>query len=246
MMNKPLKYILITLGTITGLFVILATVYLFFFTSMKKEMNLIDTGEIIPGIYTAKVSFVNLFLYRTPSGFIAVDAGTDSASVKKELDKLNIDPALVSAVFLTHTDADHAGGIKLFKKARVYISVDEEQMINGKTSRFLMFGNKLPCKYEMLTDNSEINTDSTNVKAIATPGHTPGSMSFLISGKYLFTGDCMSLKSGKAAKLASFINSDNNTATASIKKLKKLVGVEYIFTAHYGYTGDFNKAFSSW
>ena len=79
-----------------------------------------------------------------------------------------------------------------------------------------------------------------------TPGHTTGSMSYLVNGKYLFTGDCLSLISGKADKFASFINMDNKILETSLHKLKTLSGVDYIFTAHYGYSRNFKEAFSNW
>lgn len=245
-MKTPLKILLIALGIITGLTVILASVYLVYFASMMKEMKITESGEIVSGIYAVKDSYVNMYLVRTESGYIAVDAAIDKARVKTELDKLQIDPAQVLAIFLTHTDADHVGSIELFKNARVYISKDEEQFVNGKTSRFLVFGNKLPCKYELLDDNAEIYFDSLHVRAITTPGHTTGSMSYLVNGKYLFTGDCLSLKSGKADIFSTFINMDNIADKASIKKLKTIIGAGYIFTAHHGYSNNIKEVFSSW
>jgi hypothetical protein len=35
-------------------------------------------------------------------------------------------------------------------------------------------------------------------------------------------------------------------ATKSISKITKLPGVEYIFTAHFGYTNDYKDAVKDW
>ncbi|MGZ5540013.1 MAG: hypothetical protein ACXW1O_08215 [Halobacteriota archaeon] len=49
-------------------------------------------------------------------------------------------------MFLTHTDNDHVGGLNLFKNADVYLSIDEEQMINRTTPRFVGFVYNPPLK----------------------------------------------------------------------------------------------------
>ncbi len=69
---------------------------------------------------------------------------------------------------------------------------------------------------------------------IITPGHTPGSMCYLINNKYLFTGDALSIKAGKIDKFNEFFNMDTETAT------------EYIFSAHYGYSDDYKNAVKDW
>ncbi len=78
------------------------------------------------------------------------------------------------------------------------------------------------------------------------PGHTPGSMCFLIGDKFLFVGDNMSLKNGKIDPFNDFFNIDTKLQSKSLKKLALLTGVEYIFTAHYGYTNEFTQAFKNW
>ncbi|MFC4767200.1 MBL fold metallo-hydrolase [Effusibacillus consociatus] len=80
----------------------------------------------------------------------------------------------------THLHADHiSGGRELADKtgATYYISSSEMQ------------GTDVP--YEPLESHNEINFGSVNVKilAIPTPGHTPGSVSFLVNDKFLLSGD---------------------------------------------------------
>ncbi|WP_018131612.1 MBL fold metallo-hydrolase [Effusibacillus pohliae] len=80
----------------------------------------------------------------------------------------------------THLHADHiSGGRELADKtgATYYISSSEMQ------------GSDVP--FEPLEKHNEINFGAVHVKvlAIPTPGHTPGSVSFLVNDKYLLSGD---------------------------------------------------------
>ena len=162
------------------------------------------------------------------------------------MEKLNIDHQKVVAVFLTHSHADHVGALELFKNATIYISREEEQMINRQTSRFSIFKNKLNYDYELVEDNQIINISDLKIKGILTPGHTPGSMCYLINDKYLFTGDTMSLKSGNVDVFNDFFNMDTITQRKSLKKLTGFPEVKYIFTAHYGFTDNYKKALKNW
>lgn len=245
---KLIKKISIAVGILVTVMVMLSGLYGYKMMSETKKMHPSDTKEIIEGIYAIKDdTFVNMYLIKTNDSYIAIDAAMNLKNVKKEMDKLNIAPERVAAVFLTHTDSDHVGAIKLFKNAKVYISSAEEQMINGKTVRaaFIM-KNKLNSAYKMIADNQVIDIAGLKVKGILTPGHTPGSMSYIINGKYLFTGDTLSLKNQKAELFNEFFNMDSPTEEKSIKKLAALPDVKYIFTAHYGYTDNFQKALESW
>ena len=95
-------------------------------------------------------------------------------------------------------------------------------------------------------DNREIEVSGIKIKCILSPGHTPGSMCFLINDKYLFTGDNMSLINNKVGLFNDFFNIDNDLQAESLKKLAGLSGVEYVFTAHYSYTNEFKSAFKNW
>jgi len=189
-MNKTLKKILLGTGTIVLVIVLLFAGYMIKAKTEIKKMNPAETKEIIHGLFSIKDTFVNLYLIKDSSQYIAVDAGNNAKNVSEELKKLDINPNQIIAVLLTHTDGDHVAALRLFKNAKVYLSLQEEGLINGTKSRFLIFGNKIDAKdYKTLEDGQNINIGKVSIKGILTPGHTPGSMCYLVNGRYLFTGD---------------------------------------------------------
>jgi hydroxyacylglutathione hydrolase len=246
-MKKKLKIALIILVSLLVLFILLTGAYLYKMKAETGKMSSLETREILPNLFVIKDSFVNLYLYKTGDKYIAIDAGNELNNIQNELNKLQINPENVIAVLFTHTDSDHTGALELFKNAVVYLSSKEEQMINGKTSRFFIFGNKLKCnRYNLLNDNQVIAFGDIKIQGILTPGHTPGAMCYLFNDKILFTGDAFSLSSGRVEKFNEFFNMDTETSLLSIDKLSKLKNIEYIFTAHYGFSNNFTEAFSNW
>ena len=210
-------------------------------------MKAIKTGEVLPDVYAIATNMVNFYLMKANQKYIAFDAGASASTAIQELGKLNISPDDVTAVLLTHTDSDHTGAIELFKRAKVYISKPEEQMIDGSTKRSAILGfNKLKCPYETLDDGGSVDIDGTNIKCIVTPGHTKGSACYIVGGKYLFSGDSFALKDGKARPFTAFFNMDGKEHRKSIAKISYLENITAVFTGHNGYSGDFAEAFQDW
>jgi len=208
---KIIKKILIAVGILVGVILVLYALYVYKCKSELGKFHPNETKEIVQGIYSVKDIFVNLYFVKTGSNYVAIDAASNLQNVKQEMDKLNITPKKVIAILLTHTDYDHVGALELFKNAKVYISSAEEQMINGKTVRELINNkNRLDSAYEMIVDNQMLDISGLKVKGILTPGHTPGSMSYIINDRYLFTGDTLSIKDGKAELFNRFFNMDSD------------------------------------
>jgi hydroxyacylglutathione hydrolase len=244
-MKKSTKRILLTVGVVLLLFVSYVGMRLYHILSDIKQMTPLETGQIIAGVFAVKDSYVNLYLVKAANGYIAIDSGISPESVGKELQKLGINPTDVAAVFLTHGDSDHTGGLGVFQNAKIYLGADEEQMIDGRTARFAFIKNKPIAKHDLLSDNQDVDINGLMVTAIFTPGHTPGSTCYRVGGQYLFIGDSMRLREGKADIFSKAINMDSDTQHQSLKKLARLNGVKYIFTAHFGYANDFDRAFSA-
>jgi len=131
-------------------------------------------------------------------------------------------------------------------------------MIDGTTNRasgrFLLLSRLMgfdvnnlifPYEYLILTHNKPIEIDGVLIQGILTPGHTPGSMCFLVNERYLFTGDTMSIRrNGRAARMLHLFDMDNNQARESISKIAT-IQAQYIFTSHHGYSDNLDFVFEN-
>jgi hydroxyacylglutathione hydrolase len=208
----------------------------------------VATGRVADNVYAVRVRDVNMFIYAAGQHAIAIDAAYAGDGLQEELERLPIDPASVTHLFLTHGDVDHTGGLDLFPNAQVYLSQDEEQMIDGTTARALWFLRcpRIGCAYTLLADGDVVTAGPIEIQAIATPGHTPGSMSYLVDDRVLFTGDTLTLRNGRVCTFYRVINMDTAAQSASIRKLARLQGVTLLCTAHTGCTEDFARAMERW
>jgi glyoxylase-like metal-dependent hydrolase (beta-lactamase superfamily II) len=105
--------------------------------------------------------------------------------------------------------------------------------------------------YTLLKDGDIVQAGETRIEALATPGHTPGSMSYLVNDSILFVGDTLALKGGKVRPssrlhLRDMMTMDIATQTESVKKLAQLKNISLMITAHTGFTTDFQSAMSDW
>lgn len=84
----------------------------------------------------------------------------------------------ITKVIDTHQHADHVSAAKDLAQiagAKLYLSNLEEYKIES----------------EKIEDGSTIRFGTKQLRAIHTPGHTPGGMSFILDSKYVFSGDIL-------------------------------------------------------
>jgi hydroxyacylglutathione hydrolase len=246
-MKKPLKIGLIGVGIVLLAIILFSVVYFVKFQSETKKMSPVGTKEITAHIFSIEDSFVNMFLIQDSDRYVAIDAGNSIDNISKGLKELNINPDKVVAVLLTHSDGDHVAALKLFKNAKIYLSKQEEQMLNGQTARMLYVKNKIDTTtYSLIDDQQTFYIGNLKIKGILTPGHTPGSMCYVISESFLFVGDALSLQRGKIARFNDAFNMDSKMAEQSMNNITHLPNVNYLFTAHYGYSSNYHKAVGDW
>lgn len=190
-MKKRIKILLIGLITLICILLIIVTVYGIKFKFEISKMNPLETKEVVNNVYVIKDSFVNMFIIKSSDSYIAIDSGIKNKDILKELNTLNIDPQKIEAVFITHGHADHVGGLSVFENAKYYISKDEKIF-----SKF---------KFERLEDNSIINFSGLKIQSIYTPGHTAGSVCYIVNDNMLFIGDTLIIKNSKAAVFNKFL-----------------------------------------
>src|SRR5208283_4439711 len=188
--------LLITVACVIVLLIAVAAAYGVRFRSEIKRLSPVPTGLIADNIHAIRDGYVNMYLIHHNGTYVALDAGTSTKGVEEGLKKINVKKSEIGAVFLTHSDRDHVAGLKLFEAATVYLPKEEEPLATGKTRRMFIFGNRIDTPYELVSDGQVVDVGGVRIRCLSTPGHTPGSMCYVVNDRYLFTGDTLSLKKG--------------------------------------------------
>ena len=171
-----------------------------------------------------------------------IDAGLNMKNIENSLKEENINTNDVKWIFLTHSDGDHVAGLSLFPNATIYMSKEELSLINGTMKRTFLGGNTMPSGVDInkiitLSNGQELLFGGIKVKCILAPGHTIGSMLYLIDDRYLFTGDAFKVKD-KNISVHPY-TMDKKLSKETIEKLRgTITDSQMVITAHYGHYGN--------
>jgi glyoxylase-like metal-dependent hydrolase (beta-lactamase superfamily II) len=125
---------------------------------------------------------------------IVIDCGGngDRHVLQRRLDELAIDPASVDALILTHLHFDHCLNLDLFPRARIVVSARELAYVESGEYRARADPGIPPYVLSLLAGRDvravlggaaeagvEERAAVPGVRLLATPGHTPGSLSVL-------------------------------------------------------------------
>ncbi len=206
------------------------------------------SGRIAENLYLLNLGFVGIYVYDSGESLVAFDAGIKPGPVLAEFGRLGLDPRRVKHVLLTHSDRDHIGGLPAFPEARVYLPKAELAMLDHTTPRFfgLIYAKPLKKSYELLEDNQELTIGAAAIRCISTPGHTVGSMSYVVNGSMLIAGDTVNISRDEAVTDRGLIQVDRAKRRESVIRLAGLSGISLMGTSHSGYTLDFAAAMRKW
>ncbi|OHD55383.1 MAG: hypothetical protein A2Y33_08685 [Spirochaetes bacterium GWF1_51_8] len=244
-MKTVLKISLIVLGT--AVLLILGLIG-YMYLPIGVRFAALPTSHVTGDIYALNGGFVNAYLIDAGDEYIMIDSLASVSNLSTALAALSVAPSEVKYVLLTHSDGDHIGGLPLLSDAVIYMSPDEKVMIDGTKSKFFLLAPKKLDNFNFtpISDNETVTLGDKSIYAVSVPGHTPGSQSYLIDGKYLFVGDALNLNNNKAEEFFLKYTMDMPTLTKSISKLASLNGVEAIFTAHTGITTNTAGVFENY
>ena len=225
-------------------------------TQIFKPLN---TGRIDEHVACVREWIANIFFYTKNGATIMIDAGYNYPRLKEKMGWLDIDPASIRHILITHQDTDHVGALEtdsdlLFKDATVYLSEIENRYLTGEARRRVIYHlYKLPMvrtdnRRVTLTDGQILDIEGIKVECILVPGHTWGHMVYLIDDEYLFTGDTIWFGADGGYSFISTLAEDNQLSVRSLEKLEANLrarkGHIAVITGHTGWTDDLNFAFA--
>ena len=218
---------------------------------------------IAPGIHLlGGLDPAAAYVVETSDGLVLVDSGLqgDASLLKSQLATLGLDWRSVRAVLLTHAHGDHCGGAEHLRTvlgAKVHAGRGDAAVLRAGGPREAFFSS-----YSMPNNNPHSTTvdielsggesivfGNVRFRALATPGHTPGSICYLMERadlRALFTGDVICMLRGDenshspeakplgtySAYLPSRYRGDARAYLSSLRELRLLPVPDLVLPGH--------------
>lgn len=158
----------------------------------------------------------SVYLIEGETSAILIDAGTKIPGLKKIVEDIVKKPV---SLIISHGHGDHIGAMDQW----------DEIWINAADEAILPEG-KFNGKKHYLTDGQIFDLGGRQIEVVFTPGHTPGSTTFLDrKAKYGFSSDAFG--SGNL-----LVFTDLSTEVASSQRLMKFIekyDIKYLYPGHY-------------
>lgn len=175
--------------------------------------------QIAPDLFSVPGVVANVFVLCEPGGVTLVDTGLPYSHTRivRFLARIGIVPAQVHAILITHADRDHMGSVAALREltgARVYAGrLEGEAMAAGRETRRLrvsgldrlalgvlrpLFVKARPAQADQFLEDEQVLPLFGGLRVLATPGHTPGHLSFFSEAHgVLFAGDSLRALGGR-------------------------------------------------
>lgn len=199
-------------------------------------------------------SFVNLYLIVDPDALTLIDTGLAKSGPKlvlKAIAEMGRQPSDLKRILITHADPDHTGGLAELKDAtgaKVYASEIEAQAIEAGTTSREVKGNPLmkmmldvmgkwmmplaPAHVDEIIMHGQVLPVLGGLQVVATPGHTPGHLSFYAPAHHiLIAGDSLNATGGVLKFNPAPVHWDYEKGRASAK-LEAALGATAVCCGH--------------
>jgi hydroxyacylglutathione hydrolase len=218
---------------------------------LTEEVYIVGSGR--NGLGISNEYDCHVYLINGGGELALIDAGV-GMDVQQIMDNVTAEGFRIddiSRVLLTHAHADHSGGCAALKselglslivsseEADLLQRADEEQLglAFARSAGWYPPEYRLrPCQVDIeLEDGQRITVGDLRIRAIRTPGHSRGSVCYLMEGEeatYLFTGDTVFLRG-----LISLLNAPGSSVQDYCQSIRKLadLGVDALLPGHLGF-----------
>lgn len=198
--------------------------------------------EIAPNVHQVEgiPPISNVYLIVGEDGLLLIDAGVAWAAkgVLRYIRRLGFAPPAVKAIFITHGDSDHTGGLHALARetgAAVVAHHAEVGLIDGREKRRPTSTHILdhlmapivrlvmPSKAVAVSHPVADGDTAFGLKVIHTPGHSLGSACYLLpEQKVLFAGDALTHWGGRLALPMKAYTTDMAQAIRSVQRIAQL------------------------
>lgn len=179
-------------------------------------------ARLAPGVFLlGELSPSVAYVIETTDGLVLIDAGLeeDHELLLSQLGRLGLDAHDVKIILVTHSHGDHYLGAMKLKEisgARIHAGSGDSQVIRDAGPREAVFSTFPMDHVEIhptdvdveLVGGETIELGDARIQAMSTPGHTPGSMCFLLERdghSALFTGDTIMTLTGDLGTYSTYL-----------------------------------------
>jgi metallo-beta-lactamase class B len=155
----------------------------------RADDPVIEPTKIFDNVYAIGSVGTVAYVIQTSAGLMMIDAlGANDVEARllPGFAKLGLDPSQVKTILVAHGHADHFGGSAYFQdrfKSRVYVSAADWTLMETPP-RGRGAGAPPPAappkRDGELQDGQPVVLGDVSVQPVAVPGHTPGSMGFIV------------------------------------------------------------------
>jgi metallo-beta-lactamase class B len=148
--------------------------------------------RVVGTVHYVGTAELGAYLITSSAGHILIDGGLPSsaAPIEASIRKLGLDPKEIRILLTTQAHFDHVGSMAYFKKlsgARVEVMDGDVPALESGGKTDYLFGPDAKFHFEpvkvdrVLRDGDTVELGGATLKAVRTPGHTPGSTTWTMT-----------------------------------------------------------------
>ena len=158
---------------------------------LKPWEGYMEPFKIFGNLYFVGTKFVSSHVIDTGDGLILLDSNFPQCTylVTEGMRKVGLNPMDIKYILHSHGHYDHIGGTKALVQltgAKTIIGKSDVPFVNGTVD--LTWAKELGFEFKesfepdiVLNDGDKFELGKTKIRAVSTPGHTPGTMSYFFN-----------------------------------------------------------------